>query len=166
MNDFKNVVAQTTRGNVTADDTLTSPTAAGDVIPRGYASGYITGEVMDTTSYGTLSYSATLAALPVRPYTVTIDATVGGTALQATDDGSGFLKGYDIQGTIDYTTGAVVVEFTDDPGDGNSVTCSYHQDFEAADDIPKIISKLTTRGVFAHVYALKDTIGLVEIQVH
>ena len=157
---FKNIVAQTTRGNVTANDVLSSPDSAADTVPRGYASGYVVNESLDTTSYGSLSYSATLAALPVRPYTVTIDCTVGATALQATDDGSGYLRGYDIQGTIDYTTGAVVIEFSDDPGDGSVIYCSYHQDLEAADDIAKIVSRLTTKGVFAHVYALKDTIGL------
>ena len=153
-------MAQTTRGNVTAEDVLAAADAAPDTIPRGYASGYIVNETLDTTSYGTLSYAGTLTRLPVRPYTVTVDCTVGATALQATDDGSGYLRGYDIQGTIDYTTGAVVIEFTDDPGDGAIIYVSYHQDLEAATDIPKIISKLSTKGVFAHVYALKDTIGL------
>jgi len=84
----------------------------------------------------------------------------GARTLTATDDGSGYLRGYDIQGTINYTTGAIVVECVDDPGDNNTIYAAYHQDFEAATDIPKIVSKLTTKGVFAHVYALKDTIGL------
>jgi len=101
-----------------------------------------------------------LANLPVRPYTVTVTLATAAGTLTATDNGAGQLVGYDIQGTIVYSTGAITVEVDDDPGDGYTIYVDYQQDLAAATDIPQIYMNLESDSIMACVYALKETIGL------
>lgn len=157
---FKGVYSQTTKGTVTDGDKIFDPRAAADSQPRGFANACVTGEVLDTTTYGQLTYGGTCANLPVRPHTVTVTVDRYGVTLTAEDDGAGVLRGYDIQGTIDYTLGVVVIEVDDNPEDGESILIAYQQDLAAATDIPQIYMQLETQSVDACVYALKDTIGL------
>ena len=162
---FRQVVADTTRGTVTASDVLAGPRNAPDSHPRSFASGYVRDAVIEAaTTYGTQTYSATMTILPIRPFTVTVTLyESNGTTVVAsgTDDGAGLIRGYDLQGTVNYTTGVFSIELYDDPGNNRIIRTSYHQDLEAAADITQIAPKMVSRSVFAHIYALKDTIGLM-----
>lgn len=169
-NDFKEIKAQTTRGNVTSGDIIASPQAPPDVLPYGYASARITAEQLVKTQNGVYVYTTDsagdieLSNTPVRKFTVRVYVTIGANTYEATDsEGDGILRGYGIQGaTIDYETGVIdTITLTPDPGAGEPwVYADYSQDMEGADDLPKVITALSTKAVNARVYALKDTIGL------
>jgi len=154
---YKNVIAQNTRGNVTAGDKIASAINFEDVAPVGYAGDRVT-EVAGTTVDGTTSYSFTLAGAPIRTQSVNIG--VGNLALPNMDDGLGNVLGRGLSGTINHATGAVTISLASNPGAGKLIAVTYATDFEASQDIPKIIFKLDTLSVNARVFALKDTIGL------
>lgn len=153
---FKNVIAQTTRGNVTAGQKLAGAVSFEDVAAVGYAGDTLTQTV--ATVAATLTYNFTLAGAPVRPQTARF-AFSG--AYTAVENGAGLILGRNVHGTINYTTGAVALTFITDPGNSaTGVQVTYATDFEASADIPKILFKLDTKSVNARVFALKDTIGL------
>lgn len=153
---YKNVVAQSTRGNVTAGQSFVKSDAAEDVIPIGYAGDQSVTTVGTTTT--ATSYNLTFPNTPLRPQRNAI--SIPDLGLSAKDDGEGHLIGYNIQATINYTTGAVVLTLASAPTAGHAIVAQAVQDFEASADLPKIIFKLTTKTVNARVFALKDTIGI------
>jgi hypothetical protein len=164
---FKSVVAQTTRGNVTAGQSIANATQMEDVPAVGYAGDRLVETVATTTTATTYNYSVTSG--PVRPGTISfafsgdpsssnymlIDAV--NNAGQSTVSN---LLGAGITGTINYATGAVAITFSSAPVAGVIVNITYATDFESATDLPKIVFKLTTKSIHARVFALKDTIGL------
>ena len=154
---FKNVVAQTTRGNITTGDFIARSDAAPDAFPSGYASDQIT-ENIATLVAGTTSYAGgtQTAGLPIRPFTTKVKATVAGVERLVEDiRGDGTLAGIGGDfGTVNYTSGAVTFELgtaqTPAAGDaGNTVSVTYHTDFAQQDEIPKIVMRLTTKSVNA-----------------
>ncbi len=157
---YKKLIANTTRGAQTAGDEIFNPTAGGQNPLNGYSSDTLQ-ETVATTVDAQLSYSGNLANAPLRREKVFVTVDLGGgTVLNAKDDGAGYLIGYNLQGTIDYTTGAFVLEFSNNPGAGHDIIITSGSNFEAATDIPKVSFKLTTKQVQARVWALKDTIGM------
>ena len=165
---FKNVIAQTTRGNVTAGDNIAKSDAAPDAFPEGYASDQLT-EVVGTLVAATTGYVGLVSAagLPIRPFTTKVRVVVGGVERLVEDtrgDGTLVGAGGDF-GTIDYAGGGVTLDLgvaqTPGAGDaGNPISVTYQTDFAQQTEIPKIIMRLTTKSVNARVWALKDTIGL------
>jgi hypothetical protein len=139
--------------------TTKGATTAGNLFPRDfdrdYSSEYINGEILvtgDGTNYGTagavLVLTATLAFTPVRPldasrgYSVVIrelNATTGATEQEATDDGSGGFTGAVLQGSINYSNGAITnFKFTNAPALGNPVKAYYYYDGELNTQVPQI----------------------------
>jgi len=154
---YRTVVAQTTRGNVTAGDRITNAYAPPDVAPVGFSGDTTTTNAVATVA-GTTTYTVLLPNAPVKPGSVRL--AVSGLTAPNFDDSHGNILGKGIQGTINYTTGTAQVVFSSDPGNGHGITAVYATDFEAAPDIPKIISKMDTKNVQARVFALKSTVGL------
>jgi len=158
---FKNVIAQTTRGNITAGDVLERADATPGAFPMGFTSDQIT-ETVATLVAGTTAYAGAVSAagLPLRPFKTTVQVTVGGsvrTVEDARGDGTLVGAGGDY-GTIDYATGAVTFNLgaaqTPGGGDaGNPVSVTYATDFAQQTEIPKIIMRLTTKSVNARVWA-------------
>lgn len=155
---YKNVVAATTKGSVNAGDVLSGPMGGDNYAADGYASSAVVGEAHGDTVDGTTDYSFVLVNTPLRAGSVRIELAQLG--LVATDNGAGQLIGFDIQGTIDYNTGAVSITLKSNPADGHTITASYQSDYESAEDIPKILMKFTSKTVNARLWALKDTIGM------
>jgi hypothetical protein len=165
---FKNVIAQTTRGNVTAGDNIAKSDAAPDAFPEGYASDQLT-ETIAVLVAATTGYAGGVSAagLPIRPFTTKVRAVVAGVERLVEDtrgDGTLVGAGGDF-GTVDYATGGVTFDLgvaqTPGAGDaGNAVSVTYQTDFAQQTEIPKIVMRLTTKSVNARVWALKDTIGL------
>lgn len=155
---YKNVVAATTKGGVQAGDILSGPNGGDNYAADGYASSAVVGEAHGLTTDGTLDYSFVLVNTPLRVGSVRVELNEVG--LSAQDNGAGQLIGFDIQGTIDYSTGAVTISIKDNQGDGHAITASYSSDYESADDIPKILMKFTSKTVNSRLWALKDTIGM------
>lgn len=155
---YKNIVAATTKGGVTAGDVLSGPMGGDQYAADGYASSAVISEAHGLTVDSTTDYSFVLVNTPLRVGTVRIELAELG--LTAQDNGAGQLIGFDIQGTIDYNTGAVTISLKTNPSDGHAITASYSSDYESADDIPKILMKFTSKTVNARLWALKDTIGM------
>ena len=69
-------------------------------------------EVFSNADGSTFDFSGSLVGDPIFPGTIIFRYTVGGIVRVGYDDGSGTLIGADVQfGSIDYSTGAVVLEF-------------------------------------------------------
>lgn len=162
---FKNVVAQTTRGNMTAGDKIFKPNdLQGTTAIQQFAGSFMRNEVLTTSVAGTTTYTGTVAWFPVRPekVTISIPSITGsnGNPLTAHDHGNGVLVGFEIYGSVDYDTGAVQVDLPNDPGNGHDIYVSYDQDYEQSADIPKMIQKFDNTTVEAQIWALKNTMGL------
>ncbi|QIG71829.1 major capsid protein [Rhizobium phage RHph_TM39] len=155
---YKNVIAQTTRGNVTAGQMIAGATDIEQVAPQGFAGDRLTMAPVVTVD-AQLAYNITISNPPIRPGSLTVETTVTGLPA-CIDDGLGNILGRGISGTVNYTTGAVVLNFAANPTAGKNIVLTFATDFEASTDIPKILFKLDTKSVNARVFALKDTIGL------
>ena len=164
---FRRVRAATTRGSQTAGDMLSDPRKP-VVYPNGYSSNGISGEVgVAATVAATLSYSFTLAAMPVKAESLVIKLGAG--SVQGKDIGPavsntsiGRIWGNGLSGTVNYATGVVSITLAADPGNGVAITADYQQNFELASDIPQIDSFFDSRGIFAQVFALKATAGMLQ----
>lgn len=65
----------------------------------------------ETSDSGVLEQRITLSDVPVDPGSLELTYTSGGTDYSATDNGSGVIAGNGITGSIDYTSGAVLLRF-------------------------------------------------------
>jgi len=84
--------------------------------------GTVTGELIGTGDGAQVTFAATLANVPVIPFSVTVTAG----AVTGTDDGAGNITGAGISsGTITYSTGTISVTFTTAPGVGVQVLVDY-----------------------------------------
>lgn len=157
---FKNVVASTTRGNVTNGDKLTDPRNGRLKRPEAFSGEEIYGEdsgVVGDASEVTFAFSVNYA--PVRARTVEVTLNDGG-VVKLIDDGQGNLIGLGGQGTVDYVSGAVSVTFVTAPAVGVKVLISYATNFEVMSEIPTISSEFDSMSVKARTFALRSDIGL------
>lgn len=159
---FRNIFYTKTRQDATAGEQLLDPRQRLD--PHKHISGYARDFVEDeillaSTTDGTTSYTLALSYAPVRTNLVVIK--VPALNLEATDDGTGTLAGNGIHGTVNYTTGTVVLDFSSNPGDGKTITASYSQDFEESSTLPEIHGKLAQMQVNAHIYTLVEQTGIL-----
>lgn len=158
---FKNVRSVNTKGSQTAGGVVVNPRTQ-IATPSGYASDYISGEVLvNTGGSPTTSASGTLNALPVRSETVKITVQDDPNTY-CQDDGNGKLIGVGVSGTIDYTTGAVVLTFAVAPAANKNLVAEYQQNYERSTDIPQIDTFFDSKGIMAKIYALKGTIGMLQ----
>lgn len=158
---FKNVRSVNTKGSQTAGDTIVDPRALIKT-PSGYSNDYISGEVLvNTGGSPTTSASGTLDALPVRSETikVTVESDPNTYAI---DDGKGILLGVGVSGTVNYTTGAIVLNFAVAPAASKNIYVEYQQNYERSSDIPQIDTFFDSKGIMAKIYALKGTIGMLQ----
>lgn len=153
---FKKLIASSSRGSVSAGDTLVDPTNIQNTV-TGFASDFSTFSA-GTTTAGTKAYQVSLPGAPVRPGSVNV--VISGANLPSFDDSEGNLLGRGISGSIDYAHGVVSIVLADDPADGKDISVSYATDFELSTDIPQINYKFTSKSLTARVYALKTTMGL------
>lgn len=165
---FKNVRAEDTRGNVTALQKLSDPRTS-PFYQTGYASNKIEGEVGDTGDGTEVSFSFTLAALPVRAESLKIRLSAGsaegvdvGPAPGSATPQVGRIFGSGVSGTVNYITGAVALTFTAAPANLANILADYQQNHELAADIPQIQSYWDHKAIKAHVYALKGTVGMLQ----
>lgn len=158
---FKNVVAETTRGGVTDNETLVDPIHGRVKRPSEFSSEQIKGEVLATTADGDTSFAGNVVYAPVRKREVEIFVTVGGVQSKLIDDGQGNLVGVAGAGTINYETGSVTVTaISGTTFDAGDVTINYATNFEALTEIPTIRSEFDSMPVRARTYALRSDVGL------
>lgn len=154
---FKEVIASTTRGSHTAGNMIFDPRNGGITPLSGYSSDRVV-QALGNTAGGTQSYSGNINNTPLRTQRVKI--SIPTLNLTAVDNGEGFLIGYDIQGTINYSTGAYTIALANDPAGVHAIVAESSTSFEGAPDIPRINLRLAHKQINAIVFALKDTVGL------
>lgn len=158
---FKNIRSTNTKGSQTAGAVLVDPRSQ-IVTPSGYASDFISGEILvNTGNAPTTSASGTLNAIPVRSETVKVTVQ-DDAATYCVDDGKGVLIGVGMSGTINYTTGAIVLTFAVAPAANKDIRAEYQQNYERSTDLPQIESYFDSKGIMAKIYALKGTIGMLQ----
>jgi len=156
---FKNIVAKTNRGNVKDEQNLVTGMGGRQTVASQFAGSTITGEVEATGDGKTTKFAYTVKYSPVLQRTITI--SIAGTSVKGIDDGEGNIVGVGItKGTINYSTGAVTVEFNDAPADGAEITQAYSTDFEGMDEIPTVNTEYTSKMIKAKDFALRSEIGL------
>lgn len=165
---FKNVRSSDTRGSQTAGDVVVDP-KSGVVTPSNYAGNKTVGEVGDTTAGSTVDYSFTLVNKPIRSETlkVTVEDDPSTYALdvgvaEGDPSGEGRVLGVGLSGSVNYTTGVVTLKFAVQPTVSKKIYVEYQQNFEKSTDIPQINTVMDSKGIMAHVYALKGTTGMLQ----
>jgi len=160
---FKDVVAETTAGNLTTGQSIISAKGGQLIVPNQYASSYLT-EAHGTTTTGTTAYNFVLANYPVQTEGVSIQVALPGGTITATDDGVGHLFGVGFNGnsTVNYSTGQVVIVLTADPGGSYAVSAVYEQSLESEAQIKTINYQLTSMPIKADVFALRGTLGMLK----
>ena len=165
---FKNIRAETARGNMAAGERISDPRSLGKT-PQDYSANCIENEVGDTTAAATLVYAFNLANAPIRSESLVITVQ-DDPATYARDVGPesvttsniGILLGVGLSGTVNYTTGAVSLTFAVQPAQPKAIYATYQENFELAADIPEIQMYMDSVAVKAKVWALKATIGMLQ----
>jgi hypothetical protein len=163
---FKQVRSATTKGSQTAGNVVVDP-RTNVVTPSGYASNILENQVAATSVAAQLVYNFNLAAFPVKSESLSV--RLGSTSVLGKDIGAdasnssiGRIWGSGLSGTVNYATGAVSITLAADPGNGVDLLVSYQQNYELSSDIPQIDTFFDSKGIFARVYALKGTVGMLQ----
>lgn len=124
----------TTKGQVTAGQTLIKD------FNRSYSSELIDKEIIGAGDASTVAFAATLGFVPVKTGTLKVYATVGGALVTGTDNGAGGITGTGIAAgsTINYSTGAISVNFSTAPDNATDVYTQYEYNMEANSNIPQV----------------------------
>lgn len=160
---YKETKSQTTRGNVTQDNVLSTPWRAPDAYPRGFANEVIAVKLADTAD-GDQDYTGTIAGIsttnPIRPNSFKVKIQGTYLNIEAQDDGKGNFFGIGVQGTIKYTTGEWVLRLLDDPDATIAINANYGQDFEAGAAYPRIIPQNNSTDIEAQIFVLGSEVGM------
>lgn len=143
-----------TKAGVTAGDTMFSAKTGAPAVTYDYTSDvdyYVpTGWTGDGS---TANYTTTdMRRLPVRPSSVQITAQGVTNPLVVTDDGAGNLVGdTGAASTIDYTTGAINVTFSENVGNLEDITLKFRYDWEqmGLNGVPQVNIDIQRLGVDA-----------------
>lgn len=158
---FRQVRTTSTKGSQSGTSVVVDP-RSNVITPQGYANNLTEAEVVGVTVAAQLTYVAfVLAHAPIRSETLSI-SVAGLPNVIARDVGQGQLFGIGLSGTVNYLTGALVLNFAADPGAGKNVICNYQQNYELSADLPKIDSFFASSPIHARVYALKSNIGMLQ----
>jgi len=156
---FKTFRAENTRGNVTAGQTIRDPRSATQAYQQGYAGEIIGPEAVSSTTAGTMTYNIGLGFSPVRPKTLKL--TIPALGIEAVDNGEGRLLGINCQGTINYATGAIVLQLQNvTPVTGDDIICEWGTDFEIDGNVPRMNIVIDSIDVKAEIFALRGQTGL------
>jgi len=157
---FKSAKAQNTKGNMTANDDIMNP-YSGMKTPNAYAGNAVSLEVVGTGNGALISFTATLANKPVAG-SLQISIESAPATIIALDDYKGVITGTGVSGTINYSSGVVVLNFAVAVVNDVDVYVSYGQNYESSTDIPQIQSYYDSATIDAAIYALKSTMGLFQ----
>lgn len=175
---FKTTKADTTRGNVTAEQKLRDAIQAPAVYPEGFA-GEKNGAVQYTLVSGDINtFNASTGdvvthvqsiAACIRPNTLRITASWDST-IQGFDDGNGKVYGVKCYGTVTYgalqadgsvTPSSISMKFATLGGIGATINYGYSTNYEAnGASIPKIKTGLDSTDIEAEIFALATDMGL------
>jgi hypothetical protein len=156
---YMDYILGTTKGNLSSGTSIFNP-RTGPLNTEYYSSGTVpqltparTSGTPDTDTFVTV-----LSPTPIKPGTLSgsFAETTSGTTRSFADDGNGNVIGTGVtSGTIDYTTGALVLAATSNNVDDSTVVVTYDFDTEASSSTPMIDLQLTSSSVTAEVRKLK-----------
>ena len=153
---FENIVAKSTRGNVTAGQILAGGARAKEVYPVGYAADGVYGINLGHGDGTNKTVSLNFNVKNIRPNYVTIEVENSGTVVTITDDGKGHLIGENAYGTIDYAQGTGSLTFATAPQTSTNITGNVATDFETdGSAIARLNVEYDSRIVKAHTFALQ-----------
>jgi hypothetical protein len=159
----KTLVADNSRGNTTAGQIVSSPIQNPDVFTD-YFIGSNNPKVTIATTAGSSPsagpYSTTLTKAPLRKgnVRVTVSATIYGQ-----DDGNGYIIGRGLEGTINYTTGDIVVNFTTTSIPVSTpIVVTYTSNLEESGQYAKLNLQLTKIDVQAEPFAVGQDFGIFQ----
>lgn len=156
---FKQVRAETTKGNQTAGDILTDPR-----IPRNYQEGYAqegSGYVTQgNTAIGTTSYGGTITTVPLRPNSIRVEVPFASGTVNGMDDGHGSIFGRGFHGEVNYATGVWTIDFTVAVDSIAPLHLSWGYNYEETGALPKIQTYRDMVGIEAEIFALQSEVGL------
>lgn len=139
------------KGDVKKGDTIWNA-RAGHGPKLGYASETIKGESLGLQATGTTTYNLNASYLPLRPGTVGIE--VDGSTYTDNGNGefaaSGTLNG----GTVDYSTGAISLEFGS-VTNGNPMIATYEWNSEGSTNLPQVNFQISSSPIYAQRVALR-----------
>lgn len=165
---YRQIQADNDRGDVSRDDVLTDPRTLPGT-PIGYASNELSDvEVLAATVDTQVAYTFTLPGNgPILPQFLKISfdqdaAVVAEDVKFGASRNQGILYGVGLSGTVNYTTREVTITFAENPGAGGKLFATWQQDLERQDDIQSVSSFLDSKDIRANVYALKQTMGLMQ----
>lgn len=153
---FKNVRAETAKGNISAGESLINP-RTGYKTEQGYASNLLESSfnLVGAQKDYTLALGQALRSGCIE---IIVSDTVFGQ-----DDGRGNIIGKGVSGIVDYVSGAVELNFLADPGAHvGGLLVRFQSNYELGADLPTISTFFDSTSVRARVYALKGTIGMLQ----
>lgn len=162
---YQRLVAETTKGNITAKDLLGSPKEMPKQ-PVGFVGNKAIDVEVATATSGTTTYEFTLAGAPVQPGTiiVKVDGAEGYlmdfATPEAARDGKGNLVSVNGQlgtATVDYKTGKVKVDLATAPTAGKKLRATYNKDIETADttSLGKVSMTIDSKQLVAENFGVK-----------
>lgn len=152
---YKQIQAAQNGGGYNKGDVLTSPLARNNLGDGtlGMNRRQVTIGTGDATAK---SFSADLGATGIRPFTVYVNVPGVGTGQ---DDGNGKILGFGFEGTVDYTSGHVVVSTDAAPAAGVLITARFDVDVDKMDSLDKIQAGLISKDIRAEIWTLAADIG-------
>lgn len=152
---YKQIKAAQAGGGYTAGQVIRDPLTL-DVPGDGTLGSQRKMQSLFTSVDTDLNYTGNLTSVPIRPYMLELNVPGVGTGK---DDGKGKILGFGFSGTINYETGAYVIDFAANPGAGKVCSALYDVDIDAAASIDKIQGGLITKDIRAQIWALAADVG-------
>jgi hypothetical protein len=152
---FQRMISVGAAGGYTAGQVIADPRNL-DSVGDGNL-GEQTKTVKTATVAGTTSYTVNLPA-PLREYGLEI-YLVGG-QIHGKDDGKGAILGVGMQGTVNYATGVLTLDFIADPGDSEFTVLAQIDTDNKDTSIDVITNKLEAFSVKARIHALAADFGV------
>jgi len=148
---YMDFTAGQTKGNIKKGDPIWNARGGhGDKL--GYASEKVAGEQIGIQATGTTEYAANASYVPVRPGTFMIEVN----GVKFVDNGNGsFTASGDLSGgSINYTTGAIELEFAA-VTEGQPIVATYEWNSEGSTNLPQMNFQLTSSPIYAQRVALR-----------
>jgi len=159
----KQLIAANTRGNTTSGQIIASPLQQPEVFTDYFIGSNNPETTIATTAGSSPSagpYTTTLTRAPLRKNSVrvTVSATIYGQ-----DDGNGFIIGRGLEGTIDYTTGAISVTFTTASIPvSTAIKVTYTSNLEESGAYAKLNMAITKVPVQAEPFVIGQEFGIFQ----
>jgi len=166
---FKDLVAISTRGNVTAGQKLRSSDSKPDVFALNWSNSKNVNETAFTGDGSTVTFNFTLAQKPVKPFSVNFTWNGMASNMVLRDNGEGLLysiSGVHADGTINYDTGVCQLVFDVAPANTLAFKVEYVTLFEADGSIPLMQTLYRTKNVNCIEKAMGSKLGYIEKATH